>query len=317
MFTPTTNPTPGTRILLAALLLAVGTSGCRKASAGTNQTGPVYASQPAGQPWRTVLRFAVHPSHNPSKMMQDYQPLIDHLNASIPGVQFEVEASRDYQEYERKIDARGPEFLLPNPWQSLEAMKVGYEIIAMAGEARDFKGLIIVRRDSGIREVADLRGKTLAYPSPTALAACIMPQWFLHTRGLDVNHDITNRYVGSQESAIMNAYLGVTTAGVTWPPPWRAFQAAHPAEAAQLLVIWETEPLINNSVMVRKDMAADLRERVRTLLVELDRTPAGRRILAGMETKHFLPANDADYDVVRRFVARFEAEVRLVKPSRP
>lgn len=299
--------------MLVALALWGGfAGGCRKEADAAGK-GPVYAASPQGTEKEEVLHFAIHPLHNPSKLMHDYQPLIDYLNANIPGKRFEVEASRDYQDYERKISVHDPEFLLPNPWQSLEAMKAGYEIVAMAGEALDFKGLIIVRRDSGIREVADLRGKTLAYPSPTALAACIMPQWFLHTHGLDVNHDITNRYVGSQESAIMNAYLRVTAAGVTWPPPWRAFQAEHPTEAAQLHVMWETEPLLNNSVMARKDLPADLRERVRQLLLELDRTPEGRGILAGIETARFLPATDADYDVVRQFVARFEAEVRPVK----
>ena len=68
--------------------------------------------------------------------------------------------------------------------------------------------------------------------------------------------DIENRYVGSQESSIMNAYLGQTAAGATWPPPWRAFQKEHPREAAELKVIWETESLVNNSVMVRDDVPA-------------------------------------------------------------
>ncbi|MBI2518352.1 MAG: phosphate/phosphite/phosphonate ABC transporter substrate-binding protein [Opitutae bacterium] len=316
MLSPKTLQTRGTRALLALLALCGGVlGGCRKAAAPAEDAarGPVYAPTPSAEAKHTVVRFAIHPLHNPSKLMHDYQPLIDYLSANIPGTRFEVEASRDYQEYERKIDRHDPEFLLPNPWQSLEAMKAGYEVIAMAGEPEDFKGLIIVRRDSGIREVADLRGKSLAYPSHTALAACIMPQWFLHTRGLNVNRDITNRYVGSQESAIMNTYLRVTAAGVTWPPPWRAFQSEHPAEAAQLRVMWETESLLNNSVMARKDLPAGLGARVRQLLLELHQKPAGRDILAGIETARFLPATDADYDAVRQFVARFETEVRPVK----
>ena len=43
-----------------------------------------------------------------------------------------------------------------------------------------------------------------------------MPQWYLHERGIDVGRDLINRYVGSQESAIMNAYLGQAAAGCTW-----------------------------------------------------------------------------------------------------
>ncbi|MFH1021539.1 MAG: PhnD/SsuA/transferrin family substrate-binding protein, partial [Pseudomonadota bacterium] len=131
--------------------------------------------------------------------------------------------------------------------------------------------------------------------------------------GLNVNTDLENHYVGSQESSIMNVYVGKTAAGATWPPPWRAFQKEHPREAAGLKVIWETEPLINNSVMVRHDIPAQVGEQVRALLLGLAGTPEGKSILAGMETARFLPASDEDYDVVNHYVARFEKEVRPVE----
>jgi phosphonate transport system substrate-binding protein len=143
-----------------------------------------------------------------------------------------------------------------------------------------------------------------------------MPQWFLQGHGVDVRRDIANRYVGSQESSIMNAYLGQTAAGATWPPPWRAFQKDHPDQAAELRVAWETPPLINNSVMARDDVPAAVRDAVREALLALESTPEGPAVLAGMETARFLPAGDADYEVVRRFVDRFEREVRPVEEQR-
>ncbi len=111
----------------------------------------------------------------------------------------------------------------------------------------------------------------------------------------------------------MNAYLKLTAAGATWPPPWRAFQREHPKEAAELKVLWETEPLVNNAVMVRDDVPEEVVRRLRAALVELGRTPRGQAVLAGMETARFLPATDADYEPVRRFVERFEREVRPVE----
>jgi phosphonate transport system substrate-binding protein len=290
------------------------TGGCRAKDPEAH--GPAYAKVPSGTP-RTTIYFAVHPLHNPRKLVECYQPLMARLNERLPDVRFEVEASRDYQDFERKIAAREPQFLLPNPWQTLEAMKVGYHVIAMAGEPQDFKGLFIARRDSGIRRVEDLRGKSVAYPSPTALAACVMPQWYLHERGIDVNREIENRYVGSQESAIMNAFLRRAAVGVTWPPPWRAFVAEHPAEAAQLEVVWETETLLNNSVMMRDDLPPELGARVQRELLAIENTPEGRAILEQVAAARFLPAQDADYERVREFVARFEAQVRRVKGTTP
>lgn len=281
-----------------------------------NRTGQVQTLQYSSQKNEAAVplyRLAIHPLHNPRKLTEAYQPLVDYLNRNIQGVHVELESSRDYQAYEAKFRAREPELILPNPWQTLEAMKVGYHVVAMAGDAEDFKGIFVVRKDRGIKKTADLKGKMVSYPSPTALAACIMPQYFLHEHGISVMKDIENVYVGSQESSIMNVYLGKTAAGATWPPPWRLFQKDHPEEAAQLEVIWETAPLMNNSVMVRDDVPAQIRDRFVQLLHGLDQSEEGRAILAGMETARFHPADDGSYDKVRDYISRFERDVRPVE----
>ncbi len=110
----------------------------------------------------------------------------------------------------------------------------------------------------------------------------------------------------------MNAYLKQTSAGATWPPPWRAFQKDHPEEAAELKVIWETEPLVNNSVMIRDDIPVDIQRRITDNLSKLHETAEGKTILEGMETARFIVASDKDYDIVRAYVERFEELVRKV-----
>lgn len=296
-------------IALVAALLTMLLAACQPAPA---EKPLQYSADPA-KPEVPVYRFAVHPLHNPQLLAEAYWPLVEHLNRQLSGARIELEASRDYQAFEQKFRAREPALLLPNPWQTLQAMKVGYHVIAMAGDAADFKGIFIVRKDAGIKNPADLKGRVVSYPSPTALAACIMPQYFLHQHGINVNRDIQNAYVGSQESSIMNAYLGTSAAGATWPPPWRLFQRDHPQEAAQLQVAWETPALLNNSVMVRDDVPANIAQTIRTTLLDLTATAQGQAILAGMATARFHAADDASYDLVRDYVAVFEKTVRPVE----
>lgn len=297
------------RLLGGMALALMVAAGCNRAA---ENTGPQYGTTPQAVNV-PVYTFAIHPLYNPTKLFEAYQPLIEYLNQKLEDGQLSLQGSRDYGAFEAKYGNREPDFLLPNPWQTLQAIKSGYHVIASAGEPWDFKGIFIVRKDSAITQPADLKGKAVSYPAPTALAACIMPQYFLYQHGLDVNRDIENQYVGSQESSIMNVYLGMTAAGATWPPPWRAFQVDHPQEAMDLKVIWETEPLINNSVMARDDVPAEIQEQVRALLVGLHDTEEGQAILAGMETARFMGASDQDYAIVETYVSRFEAEVRKVK----
>lgn len=274
------------------------------------KTAPVKAALP-------IYRFAVHPLHNPQLLAEAYQPLVDHFNRELAAVGIkalvELEASKNYPSYEAKFRAREPAVLLPNPWQTLQAMKLGYRVIAMAGDPEDFKGIFIVRKDSPVKSPADLKGKLVSYPSPTALAAAVMPQYFLHQHGIDVHRDIQNVFVGSQESSILAAYLGKSAVGATWPPPWRLFQRDHPTEAAQLKILWETPPLVNNSVMLRDDVPVAVAEVLRRSLLDLEKSPQGRAVLSGMATGRFHAANDRTYDKVRDYVEVFEREVRPVE----
>lgn len=260
-----------------------------------------------------TYRFAIHPLHNPEKLFKAYQPLIDYINLQLNDVHIELEASRDYPSFEKKFRRRGPAILLPNPWQTLQAIQKGYDVIAMAGDAEDFKGVFIIRRDSNITQPGDIKGKKVSYPAPTALAAAIMPQYYLHTKGIDINHDIQNIYVGSQESSIMNVYLQKASIGATWPPPWRLFQKDHPEKAKQLRVIWKTPALINNSVMVRNDVPGNIRDEIKRIILELNRTPEGLLVLANMGTARMYSANNASYDLVQDYIDHFEQNVRPVE----
>ena len=289
---------------LISLLLATG---CGE---GQPWAGPQYALSPPAAQADPIYRLAVHPLYNPQKMAQDYQPLIDYLNGQLGGARFQLESSRDYATFENKYRSRQPQFIQPNPWQTLDAMKYGYLVLAMAGEPGDFRGIILVRKDSGIARLQDLRGRTVAYPAPTALAACMLPQFYFLEHGLNPMKDLENRYVGTQESVILNVFMGSAAAGCTWPPPWRAFQKEHPREAAELRVAWETPALVNNALMARQDVPQGLRNQVRALMVNLQNSPQGLEILKNMETVRYTQASAADYEGVRRFVDTFERRVR-------
>ena len=252
----------------------------------------------------------MHPLHNPRRLFEIYGPLVDLLNRRIPNARFRLEASRDYAEYDRKLRERHFDLALPNPYQTLKAQERGYRVFAKMGDDHNFRGIILVRKDSGIKEVRDLRGKAVSYPAPTALAATMLPQDFLHAHGLDINRDIENRYVGSQESSILNVFQGRTAAGATWPPPWQALVRERPELAEALEVKWQTRSLPNNSLVARDDVPEAVLAALRTELLRLHEHPEGQALLARLPLSRFEAADDATYAPVRAFVQRFSAQVR-------
>ena len=308
-----TAPCPTARrgvSLLMGLFLGVGLLGCNRQEA---PVGPVYSEKPNSSQQTTRYVFAVHPLQNPQLLHQMYQPLMAYLGKHLDGAEVVLDTSNDYADFERKLKGGIPQFALPNPYHATLARDWGYQVIAKMGNDEVFRGVFIVRNDSLVKNPQDLKGKVVSYPAPTALAAAMMPQLYLQNHGVDVEKDITNKYVGTHNSSIMNAYLGESAAAATWPVAWASFQKANPKEASQLHVIWQTPTLIQNAVIAQNAVPAAVRDKVQNLLTGLAQNPEGQQLLAQIDTASFVTANNQDFEVVNTFLKEFNAKVKKQK----
>ncbi len=292
-------------VAFAALLVA----GCGKQQQEVYQ--PVFSERGADEPREYIV--GIHPLHNPKHLIAVYGPIVDYLNARIPQAHFRLEASRNYEEFEKRLYSGHFDFAMPNPYQTVRSIKYGYRVFGKMGDDALFRGIILVRKDSNIRTVADLKGKKVSYPSLTALAATMMPQYYLHTHGINVHRDIENIYVGSQESSIMNVLRGHVAAGTTWPVPWKTFQREYPEMAAQLEVKWQTETLPNNGWVVRDDVSPLLAKDFGNALVGLNRTQEGRAMLGRLGISRFEHASNETYRPVQQYLKVFSETVREVE----
>lgn len=268
---------------------------------------PEYSSAPT--PQHATLIFGVHPLHNPQRLYEIYNPLVEYLNRNVPGITITLETSHSLEDFEKKLESRHFHFALPNPYQTLNSLQHGYHVFAKMGEDEKFHGIIVIRKDSGINMVADLKGKIVSFPAPTALAATMMPLYFLHTHGLDANQDIKRLFSGSQESSIMNVYLEKSAAGATWPSPWQSFEKRNPQIAAELEVKWETPPLVNSGLVARDDVPPEVVSKVQSLLVALHTHDEGRQLLTAIPLSYFESATDATYQPVRDFMKKYSKAI--------
>jgi phosphonate transport system substrate-binding protein len=260
-----------------------------------------------------IYRFGIHPLHNPKRLHTVFAPMINYLSNNIDNATFMLEASRNYASYDKKLYSRKFHFSLPNPYQTINSLEHGYRVFGKMADDDNFRGIILVRKDSGIQHPVQLKGKIVSFPAPTALAATMMPQYYLQTHGLDVMKDIEIRYVGSQESSIMNVFLGDVAAGATWLPPWRVLSKQRPELKRELEIRWQTDSLPNNGLVVRGDVPEEITRQVSQLLINLHQHEEGKQILARMELSRFESANDATYQPVKDFVKVFQETVRPIK----
>ncbi len=177
------------------------------------------------------------------------------------------------------------------------------------------RGAIIVREDSGIKTLADLRGKRFAYVDPHSGTGFVMPNRLFRSQNIDPlrffsevtftgNHStsISGVLQGQYDAAAVydvysshslpdeeQSQQGASTAtasidalsspAATLPLPDETFSGSGSA-AKGLFCVDFTDWLLNDPVVVRSDMDLELKERIRELLVHMNAYPGGREVLA-------------------------------------
>ncbi|MES2018251.1 MAG: phosphate/phosphite/phosphonate ABC transporter substrate-binding protein [Pseudomonadota bacterium] len=289
-------------ILLCTLALLASCSKHASESAGT----PKFVAAPA-KPKVAEYTFGVTPMSNFRNIYDVFRPIVDHLNANLTDARLVLEVPRGLAEHEQALQARSFAFALSNPYHSWRAAQQGgYRIFAKMGDDSAFRGIWVVRKDSGIKTLADLKGKPLCFPPKSALAATMMTQLQLKENGIDPVRDIQASYVGSQHASIMAVYQKSALAGATWPLAWITFQRMHPDEARQLEVRFPTGSLVNQGIVARNDVPPEVVRHVGELMVAMSTTERGRALLAQVPISSFELAGDAQYDVVRTFMEQYQ-----------
>jgi ABC-type phosphate/phosphonate transport system substrate-binding protein len=124
--------------------------------------------------------------------------------------------------------------------------------LGMRDSDRDFTAKVLVRRDAGIRSLAELRGKTLAVGSRDSTQARILPLYFLKEAGVDpaslkvlaFDTDLGKHGdTGTSELDVLTAlHDGRAQAGTVGDLVWVNEQAAGRVDASKVEVLWTTPP---------------------------------------------------------------------------
>lgn len=292
------------RVLAALLAAACLLTACNK-SAPEASYAPTFVA-PGTRSQVVQYSFGVSPMSNFRHIYDVFQPIIEHINGGLADARLVLEVPRGINEHAQQLGARKYAFALSNPYLTWRAaQRHGYRIVAKAGDDDQFHGIFIVRRDSGITALSALAGRHIAFPPRLSMAGTMMNQLQLKDAGIDPESGIKPSYVGSQHASIMAVHAGSVAAGATWPLAWDAFRRLHPAEARLLEPRFPTPSLVQQGIVARDDVPPELVARVSKLLAAMHDSEKGRALLAAVPLRRFELAGDAQYDVVRTFMARY------------
>lgn len=278
---------------------------------GNARADSIY--KPTGAPAKeNVFIFGPHPYSNPQDVFEDYEPIIRYLEGKLPGTHFQIETSKNYADYEAKLAAQHFHFSLPNPYQTVFSLEHGYRVIAKMTPDEDFRGLIVARIDKNLHSAHDLSGKTLCFPSATAVAATMLPLLYLQeTQGVTVTKDIQIRYVGSQFSSLLTAYTGDVAACGTSVRFWRTWSKENPDKAKQMRVLWKTDSLPHNAIIARGDIDQKLAQQIASVLAGMDKDKDLDQKQFKVDQQHFELAGNATYKPMQDFLRRYDQAIGL------
>ena len=164
---------------------------------------------------------------------------------------------------------------------------------------------MIVKADSPIRQLADMRGKTLGFSDPNSTSGFQVPGWFLRRQGMDPATFFSRTgFTGSHEQGVMAVINGTFDAAVLAYSNERRNTFQRMVEKGMIpdgavRVIW-TSPLIPNSpIVMRMDLPVALREEAVAAFAALpERDPQAFRDMSS-NARGIAPARHEDYlDIV-------------------
>lgn len=165
-----------------------------------------------------------------------------------------------------------------------------------------YNGQIIVRADSGIRKVSDLKGRTFGRPDPLSTSGWIIPMLTMRAAGVDPERDLKEVVdAGSHDSVVAAVYNGDVDAGATYIDARTRIEKDHPDVMEKVVVIEVTEDIPNDGVQFATSIPGELRDRIVNALLKIAETEEGKEALdkayqwAGLE-KH----DDTFYDPFRQ-----------------
>jgi phosphonate transport system substrate-binding protein len=273
-------------LLLAAVLLGAA--------------GPTQAQAP--------LHLVLTPSQKPTDLLAAGEEFGRVLGTQL-GIPVRVTVASDYAAVIEALRNRTADLAFVHPGgYVLAAREAKATIVAknLWHGKSSFTSRIFVRKDSGLRRLEDLRGKTMAFVDPASSSGYIYPMVLLISRGLVKNRDPKTFFrdvvfAGSHDAAMRALVNGHVDAIASFDLA-REQYLNDPAERERIEVVAETPPIPEAGIAARDGLGADTLARVRAALIAI-RGPAHASLLRRLyDIDGFEPAEDREYDPVRAAV---------------
>jgi len=258
----------------------------------------------AAEPFRIV--FIAY--QNPEQIVKDVEPVVRYLEGEL-GVPVKYNVVTHYAGVVEALKNGTADMGFMGPLQYVMAHSYA-GATPILGEIYKGKSTytarIYVRKDSGIKTLKDLEGKSMAFTDPISSSGYLYPLELFREKGLVKGdpEDFFKRiyFAGGDEQAIRAVYNGfVDAAGIGQ----FAMRLLRPEERDQMIYIGESRPLPSHCIVVRKGLPQSTVEKIRVALLALQDGPNKRLLQNLYGTDGYVEVNDDTFAEVKVIAAKY------------
>lgn len=238
-----------------------------------------------------VFTLGVVPQFEQRKLFAIWKPIVDELSRRS-GLEIRLAVTLTVPEFEAALDKGTFDLVYANPYHILQVSNTqGY--IPLVRDQDPLRGILLVRRDSPIKDLRELAGRRLAVPSPNAIGASLLLRADLE-RLYGVQMTMVN--VRTHSSVYLNVLNGLTDAGGGVE---KTLDEQDPAIRDGLRILYTTRTMPSHPVAAHPRVPQASREQLRKALLDMAATPAGAALLSEVPMKAPVAASLDDYLVMR------------------
>lgn len=273
-------------------------------------------TKPESKAEEKVLNVQFVPSQNAETLEAKAKPLEKLLGDKL-GMKVKVSVSTDYPTIieamaSKKVDVG---FLPPSAYviaKEKNAAEVALQALRFGVNEKDgtpttekvdfYKSQIVVKADSPIKSLADLKGKKIAYQNVTSSAGYVWPAAEMKKAGLDPEKDVTPVTIKGHDQAILAVLNGEVDAAATFQDARNTVKKEQADVFTKTRIVYLTQPIPNDTISVRPDLDAELKNKIIQAFLDLSNDPAAVSIVRDIYTHEgYVKTDDSKFNIVRDY----------------
>ena len=175
----------------------------------------------------------------------------------------------------------------------------------------DYKSEILVKKDSKIKSLKDLKGKKIALQDVTSTAGYTFPIATLKKEtGINATKDMKIVNVKGHDQAVISLLNGDVDAAAVFQDARTIVKKDQPNVFKDTKILKLTEPIPNDTISVRPDMDKKFQEKLKKAFKEIAKSKKGHKIISEVYSHEgYTDTKDSNFDIVRKY----EKEVQDMK----